>query len=146
VRARGWPRPPRSGYGAATVARKKTPPISENDREVIGRLLRDLRRAAGYRSVEAISALPACPAARQTIYAYERGGLTPNLQQFLELVGFTVLVAPRADGAKPVEDLRAQGVAAIMRALTLRAYHVADAMELVARMQPAPAQGRKKTS
>jgi hypothetical protein len=126
------------------VARKKTPPISDHDREVVGRLLRDLRRAAGYRSVEAISALPGCPAARQTIYAYERGGLTPNLQQFLELVGFTVLQAPRADGAKPVEDLRAQGVAAIIRALSLSAYHVSGAMDLVARMQPASAVSRRK--
>jgi len=126
------------------VARKKTPPISDHDREVVGRLLRDLRRAAGYRSVEAMSALSACPAARQTIYAYERGGLTPNLQQFLELVRFTVLEAPRADGAKPVDDLRAQGVAAVMRALSLPVYHMTDAMELVARMQPAPAGGRRK--
>jgi len=29
---------------------------------------------------------PACPAARQTIYAYERGGLVPSLAQFLKLV------------------------------------------------------------
>jgi hypothetical protein len=126
------------------LARKKTPPISDHDREVVGRLLRDLRKAAGYRSVEALSALPACPAARQTIYAYERGGLTPSLQQFLELVGFTVLEAPRLDGAKPVEDLRAQGVAAIMRALSLPAYHVTKAMELAARMQPATTANRRK--
>jgi predicted transcriptional regulator len=128
------------------VARKKTPPISDHDREVVGRLLRDLRKAAGYRSVESMSALPDCPAARQTIYAYERGGLTPNLQQFLELVEFTVLAAPSVDAAKPAEDLRAQGVAAVMRALSLHAYHVTDAMDLVSRLQPASdGRRRKKT-
>jgi hypothetical protein len=28
---------------------------------------------------------PGCPAARQTIHAYERGGLTPSRKQFLEV-------------------------------------------------------------
>ena len=130
----------------APVARKKTPPISVQDREVVGRLLRDLRRAAGYRSVESASSLAACPSSRQTIYAYERGGLTPNLQQFLELVGFYVLEAPRGDGAKADEDLRAQGVAAVMRVLSLPAYHVAQAMDLVARMQPVAPVRRKRAT
>jgi hypothetical protein len=36
-------------------------------------------------------------------------------------------------------------VAAVTQALTLRVYHVPDAMDLVARMQPvAPAKGRRK--
>ncbi len=126
------------------MARKKTPPISRDDREVVGRLLRDLRRAAGYRSVEAASDVGGCPASRQTIYAYERGGLTPNLPQFLDLVEFYVLRAPARDGAKAEEDLRAQGVAAVTRALGLRAYHVADAWSLVGRMQPVGAAGRRR--
>ena len=142
--AGGWPLRLGSRYGAAAVARKKTPPISDHDREVVGRLLRDLRRAAGYRSVEALSTLPSCQASRQTIYAYERGGLTPNLQQFLELVDFTVLEAPRTDAAKPADDLRMQGVAAVMRALSLPVYHVSEALDLVARMQPAPTVGRRR--
>jgi hypothetical protein len=29
---------------------------------------------------------PGCPAAMQIIYAHERGGLTPSLKQFLDLV------------------------------------------------------------
>jgi transcriptional regulator with XRE-family HTH domain len=128
------------------VARTKHPPISDEDREVVGRLLREIRRAAGYRSVEGASSVAACPASRQTIYGYERGGFTPSLAQFLELVEFYVLRAPvRGDGAKADEDLRAQGVAAVTQALTLRVYHVPDAMDLVARMQPvAPARGRRK--
>ena len=73
---------------------------------------------------------------RQTIYAYERGGLTPSLPQFLELVEFYVLVAPHPDGAKPEEDLRSQGVASVARALALEAYHVVPAQKLMARMQP----------
>jgi hypothetical protein len=122
------------------VARKKQPPISDRDREVIGTLLRDVRRAAGYRSAESAAATKGCPASRQTIYAYERegGGLIPSLPQFLELIEFYVLRAPIADapGAKADDDLRAQGVAAVTRALTLPAYHLTEAMDLVARMQP----------
>jgi len=119
------------------VARKKQPPISDEDREVVGRLLREVRRGAGYRSVEAASGVDGCHAARQTIYAYERGGFTPSLAQFLELVEFYVLRAPvRGDGAKSDDDLRALGVAAVTHALALRVYHVPDAMDLIARMQP----------
>ena len=73
-----------------------------------------IRRAAGYPSVEGAASVAGCPAARQTIYGYERGGFTPSLAQFLELVEFYVLRAPiRGDGAKADEDLRAQGVAAV---------------------------------
>jgi DNA-binding XRE family transcriptional regulator len=120
------------------VARKKGSPVSAQDRKVIGSLLRDIRRAAGYRSVESAAATKGCPASRQTIYAYERGGLVPSLPQFLELVEFFVLEAPVADapGAKHDADLRAHGVTAVTRALTLPAYHVTQAMDLVARMQP----------
>jgi hypothetical protein len=118
------------------VARTKQPPISLEDRRAIGGLLRDLRRAAGYRSVESVASVSGAPSSRQTIYAYERGGLTPSLPQFLDLVEFYVLRAPHPDGAKAEEDLRAQGVAAVARALALAAYHVASAQELIARMQP----------
>jgi DNA-binding XRE family transcriptional regulator len=120
------------------VARKRQPPISVEDKAVIGRLLREVRRAAGYRSAETAAAAPPCPASRQTIYAYERGGLVPSLAQFLELVEFYVLgSAPSpATGRKPEPDLRALGVTAVVRALELPAYHVAQARELVARMQP----------
>ena len=120
------------------MARKKQSPVSVQDRKVIGGLLRDIRRAAGYRSVGSAAATKGCPASRQTIYAYERGGLVPSLPQFLELVEFFVLEAPVPDaaGAKPATDLRAHGVAAVTRALTLPAYHVTQAMDLAARMQP----------
>jgi DNA-binding XRE family transcriptional regulator len=127
------------------VARKKQPPISDEDREVVGRLLREVRRGAGYRSVEAASGVDGCPAARQTIYAYERGGFTPSLAQFLELIEFYVLRAPvRGDGAKSDDDLRALGVAAVTHALALRVYHVPDAMDLIARMQPAGRARRRR--
>src|SRR5437867_602568 len=107
----GGGRPTRHPVGLRLMARKKSPPISAEDRRVVGRMLRDLRRAAGYASVEAASVRKTCPAAQQTIYAYERGGLTPSLPQFLELVEFYVLrAAVTGDGAKPESDLRAQGV------------------------------------
>lgn len=130
------------------VARKRQPPVSADDKAVVGALLRELRRAAGYRSAEAAAAAPACPASRQTIYAYERGGLVPSLAQFLELVEFFVLgSAPSpATGRKPEPDLRAFGVAAVVRARELPAYHVAHARDLITRMQPdlarAPRNGR----
>ena len=102
----------------------------------MGGLLRELRRAAGYRSVESAATVAGAPSSRQTIYAYERGGLTPSLAQFVDLVEFYVLKAPHPDGAKADDDLRAQGVAAVARALSLPAYHVVGAQDLMARMQP----------
>lgn len=142
-RANAEPQVPREELNdyLAAMARRKSPPIGTEDRAAIGRVLRDLRRAAGFRSVEAAVRTDASPAARQTIYAYERGGLTPSLTQFLELVEFYVLDA-RGDDPKAEEDLRAQGVAAVTRALTLKAYHVAEAWELMARMQPVLSSGR----
>ena len=48
-----------------------------------------------------------CPASRQTIYQYERGGLTPSLAQFLDLVG--VLRAARAPPATGPRRRRISG-------------------------------------
>ena len=125
------------------MARTKRPPISTEDRRVVGAMLRDLRRASGYRSVEAAADTRGSPASRQTIYQYERGALTPSLAQFLELVEFYVLLARgTGDEAKIDEDLRAAGVAAVARALELPAYHVASARDLIARMQPDVRGGR----
>ena len=119
------------------MPRKKQDPIDVQTARTIGGLLRDLRRAAGFRAVRDAASVPGCPAAQQTIYAYERGGLVPSLAQFLELVEFYVLETPStATGAKPESDLRTMGVAAVTRVLTLPAYHVAQAHDLVARMQP----------
>jgi transcriptional regulator with XRE-family HTH domain len=118
------------------MARRKLQPVTREDARAIGALLRGLRRAAGYRAVQDAAGASGFPAARQTIYAYERGGLTPSLQQFLELTEFYVLHPAKGDGAKPDDDLRAQAVAAVTRALTLRAYHVRQAHELMDRLQP----------
>ncbi|HSL11622.1 MAG TPA: hypothetical protein VLA82_09955 [Actinomycetota bacterium] len=122
------------------MARKRLTPISDDDREIIGAMLRDLRRSAGFRSVEAASSAPKSPAARQTIYAYERGELTPSLPQFLELVEFYVLGGTRSGGVAEAE-LRMRGVTAVSRALQLPAYHVARAWDLVGRMMPDPRAG-----
>jgi hypothetical protein len=94
---------PPNDYRAA-VARKKLPPVDREEARTIGALLRGLRRSAGFRAVQDAVADPACPAARQTIYAYERGGLVPSLAQFLELVEFYALRRPRAR-REAVEDL-----------------------------------------
>lgn len=126
------------------MARKRQPPVDREDARTIGALLRGLRRAAGVRAVQDAADLPGCPAARQTIYAYERGGLVPSLKQFLELVEFYALRVKARPEAKAEEDLRAQAVAAITRALTLRAYHVAAANELIERLQPHIAASREK--
>lgn len=121
------------------MARKRHAPISDDDREILGATLRDLRRAAGYRSVETAASTRGAPAARQTIYAYERGELTPSLPQFLELVEFYVLGSgSRGDGGVSEAELRSRGVAAVTRALQLPAYHVARAWDLVGRMLPDP--------
>jgi len=129
-------------YAPPSMARTKKPPIATDDRLVVGGLLRDLRRGAGYRSVESAADTKGCPASRQTIYQYERGAMTPSLAQFLELVRFFALQAPRGQEAKPDADLRAQGVAAVARALELPAYHLVAARELIAEMQPATGASR----
>jgi DNA-binding XRE family transcriptional regulator len=126
------------------MARTKQHAVSGRDKETIGALLRDLRRGAGYRSVELAASTAGCPVSRQTIYVYERGGLVPSLAQFLDLVEFYVLGRGPAiaTSAKPEADLRAQGVAAVARAFVLPAYHVGRAWELIGRMQPDPKRKR----
>ena len=124
-----------------SMARKKNPPVDRDVARAIGGLLRGLRKAAGYRAVKDAAAAPACPAAQQTIYAYERGGLVPHLQQFLQLVEFYALKSGTApDG----ERIRYMGVAAVHAALASPAYHVRDALTLVERLQPAPAPARRR--
>ena len=126
------------------MARKKLPPVTAEDARAVGSLLRSLRRAAGFRAVQDAAAADGCPAARQTIYAYERGGLTPSLAQFLELVEFYALKAEPSPDAKAVDDLRAQAVAAVAKAISLPVYHVSEAIQLMARLQPdsSPPRGR----
>jgi hypothetical protein len=126
------------------MPRKKLERIDEKTARTIGGLLRGLRRAAGYRAVRDAAAVHGCPAAQQTIYAYERGGLVPSLKQFMELVEFYAIRAPDSLSEEEREAVRYQAVAAIMRALTLPAYHVSEAFELIERLQPPPARGRRR--
>jgi hypothetical protein len=121
------------------VPRKKQEPIDPNVARHIGGLLRGLRRTAGFRAVRDAAARPGCPAAQQTIYAYERGGLVPSLKQFMELVDFYAL---KTDGAPP--EIRYQGVAAMVSALASSAYHLPEAKDLIDRLQPPPAAGRRR--
>ena len=121
------------------MPRKKLDPVDAETRRTIGALLRDLRRSAGYRAVHDASAQPGCPAAQQTIYAYERGGLVPSLKQFMDLVEFYAL---RSETAGP--EIRYQAVSALVKVLSLPAYHVAEAFELIQRLQPSPRGGRKR--
>jgi len=122
-----------------TVPRKKQEPIDVEVARTIGGLLRDLRRTAGYRAVKDAASVPGCPAAQQTIYAYERGGLVPSLKQFMELVEFYTL---QAEAAPPAA--RYQGVAAMVAALSSPAYHLPEAADLIKRLQPPPAAGRRR--
>ncbi len=128
------------------VARKKLPPVTPQDARTVGAMLRGLRRASGYRAVQDAASASGFPAARQTIYAYERGGLTPSLQQFLELVEFYAFHPVATDGAKADDDLRAQAVAAVARALSLSVYHVKRAQELIERLQPTLSEGRRRSA
>ena len=80
-----------------------------------------------------------CPAAQQTIYAYERGGLVPSPKQFMDLVEFYAL---ESEGADP--EIRYQAVSALVMALSLPAYHVSEAFALIQRLQPSPRGGRKR--
>jgi hypothetical protein len=121
------------------VPRKKQEPVQTEVARTIGGLLRGLRRTAGYRAVKDAAAVPGCPAAQQTIYAYERGGLVPSLKQFMELVEFYALQTEN-----PSETVRYQGVAAMVAALSSPAYHLTEATSLIKRLQPAPAAGRRR--
>jgi hypothetical protein len=125
------------------VPRKKQEPIDTDVARRIGGLLRGLRRSAGYRAVRDAAAVDGCPAAQQTIYAYERGGLVPSLKQFMELVEFYAL---RTDNV-PLQNremIRFQGVAALIAALSTPAYHLPEVVDLINRLQPAPAAGRRR--
>lgn len=104
----------------------------------IGALLRGVRHAAGFGAVRDAAAADGCPAAPQTIYAYERGGLVPSLKQFLELVEFYATTDGVSDGA------RYQAIAAINGALSSPAFHVPDAFDLIRRLQPPPPAGRHR--
>ena len=119
------------------MPRKKQEPVEGDVARMIGGLLRGLRKAAGYRAVGDAAAQPECPSAQQTIYAYERGGLVPSLKQLMELVEFYAL---KTRGA-PVE-VRYQGVATIIAALSTPAYHIPEALDLIRRLQPPPTAGR----
>jgi hypothetical protein len=121
------------------VPRKKQEPIGVDTAKLIGGLLRGLRRAAGYRAVRDAAAQPGCPAAQQTIYAYERGGLVPSLKQLIELVEFYALESPGAGS-----DVRYQAVAALLAALSSPAYHIPEVFALIQRLQPPPTAGRRR--
>jgi hypothetical protein len=121
------------------VPRKKQEPVGTDVARTIGGLLRGLRRSAGYRAVRDAAAHERCPAAQQTIYAYERGGLVPSLKQFMELVEFYAL---QSEDAAPF--IRYQGVAALVAALSSPAYHLTEALDLINRLQPEPAAGRRR--
>jgi transcriptional regulator with XRE-family HTH domain len=139
------PAPTVNRLSCGLVARKKLPPVAREDARTIGALLRSLRRAAGYRAVQDAASASGFPAARQTIYAYERGALTPSLQQFLDLVEFYADRLVETDGAKREEDLRALAVASIVRALALPVYHVRRAQELMERLQPDLTPSRRRS-
>jgi hypothetical protein len=121
------------------MPRKKQEPIATDTAKQIGGILRGLRRTAGFRAVRDAAAQPGCPAAQQTIYAYERGGLVPSLKQYMELVQFYAL---DSNGARP--EARFQGVAALVAALSSPAYHFPEIMELIDRLQPPPTAGRRR--
>ena len=68
----------------------------------------------------------------------------PVAAQFLELVEFYVLGRSAPPEGREARGRPARaGVAAVTRALTLPAYHVVDAHELIARMQPGPRRRRR---
>ncbi len=121
------------------MPRKKQEPVATDTAKQIGGILRGLRRTAGFRAVRDAAGQPGCPAAQQTIYAYERGGLVPSLKQFMELVEFYAL-SPNGAGS----EARFQGVAALVAALSSPAYHIPELMALIDRLQPPPTAGRRR--
>jgi len=135
---------PLSRTPSQEMPRKKSDPVDQDTARTIGGLLRGLRRTAGYRAVRDAAGRPGCPAAQQTIYAYERGGLVPSLKQFIELVEFYATRHRDGLAEEARTQVRYQAVAALMRALTLPAYHVTEVLDLIQRLQPPPARGRRR--
>jgi len=135
---------PHPGTFRQEMPRKKSEPVDQDTARTIGGLLRGLRRASGYRAVRDAAAQPTCPAAQQTIYAYERGGLVPSLKQFMELAEFYATRHRDGLAEEARTQLRYQAVAALMRVLSLPAYHVTEALDLIQRLQPPPARGRRR--
>src|SRR2546430_2268176 len=76
------------------VPRKKQEPIDPEVARSIGGLLRGLRRSAGDRAVKDAAAQPECPAAQQTIYAYERAGVEPAHRERVEDQGVEEVLFP----------------------------------------------------
>jgi hypothetical protein len=122
------------------MARKKREPIDREVARQMGGVLRDLRKSAQFRSVEDAATTKGCPAAQQTIYAYERGALVPSLRQFLDLVRFYA----NAGNGGPAS--RYQAVAAIHAAMASPAYGFAEAQQLMSALQPESSRGRQRTS
>jgi hypothetical protein len=120
------------------MARKKREPIDREVARRMGGILRDLRKSAQFRSVEDAATTKGCPAAQQTIYSYERGGLVPSLRQFLDLVRFCATARDGGSGS------RYQAVAAIQAAMASPAYGFAEAQELMRELQPEPSRGRTR--
>jgi hypothetical protein len=123
------------------VPRKKLPPIDDETSRRIGGLLRGLRKTAGYRAVADAAATDGCPAAQQTIYAYERGGLVPSLRQFMELVEFYALKTPNTP-----PHIRDQAVSAMVQAVASPAYGIPAAYDLITRLQPEPRTSRRRST
>lgn len=121
------------------MPRKKSPPIDVSTARLIGGLLRGLRKSAGYRAVADAAGADPCPAAQQTIYAYERGGLVPSFRQFMQLVEFYALKTPDAP-----PEVRPLGVAAVVQALCSPAYGFPQAYALIAMLQPEPPRTRAR--
>ena len=122
------------------MPRKKQEPVDRETAQKIGGVLRDLRKTSGFRAVHDAATTPGCPAAQQTIYAYERGGLVPSLRQFMELVEFYAL----REG-EPNPAVRHQAVAAMVVALATPAYHLTEAFLLIERLQVPPRPGRRRS-
>ena len=121
------------------MPRKKLKAVDPEVARMIGGLLRSLRKGAGYRAVRDAAAVRGCPAALQTIYAYERGGLMPSIHQLMELVEFYALQSPGA-----TDEVRHKGVSTMIAAITSPAYQLPAAFDLIARLQPQPAAKRKR--
>ena len=116
------------------MPRKKREPVDGEVARHLGALLRDLRKAAGYRAVGDAAATPGCPSSQPTIYLYERGDQLPSLQQFLDLVEFYAAAGSDA--------VRHQAVSAVVAALGMPVYDVRRALDLIARLQPQPKRRR----
>ena len=137
------PRTPQP-LSCVAMARKKLQPVTKEDARAIGAMLQGPptgRRLPGGPGRGGRRRIPRRATDDLRVRARRPDTLAPAVPRAHRVL--RVASVPRRR-RKPEDDLRAQAVASVTRALTLPAYHVKQAHELMERLQPRLAEGQRR--